>query len=370
MEISIALRLDIETVKILVNTTNLNNPGGVANYYRVLDPFLSPYADYHQIGGRVGDKGLVKNVVRLFGDYVGFIRKIRLTPYDCVVLNPSLGKKSLLRDSIFAMLCLLLKKKFVIFFRGWDEEFESKNKLLVKSLFKYVLFNATGVIVLGEAFKEKLLSYGYEGKILKETTVADIKYDNEKDVLSWKEKDTIEILYIGRLVKEKGVLIAIDVVVELTKKFPNIVMNIAGDGKDFILAQEYIEKKQAKNVFMVGDVRGVGKEGLLKSADVLLFPTEYGEGLPNCIVEGMAYGLVVCSTNVGGIPDLVEKTKTGKVVTLNRAEEYVEFLEKLLSNKKMIRESQRENCSYGIRHLSAKAVAGRYIKNIERFLRD
>ena len=47
----------------------------------------------------------------------------KLTKFDHVFLNPSLGKSSMAREMFYAKHCVKRNKKFSIFFHGWNWDF-------------------------------------------------------------------------------------------------------------------------------------------------------------------------------------------------------------------------------------------------------
>jgi glycosyltransferase involved in cell wall biosynthesis len=79
-----------------------------------------------------------------------------------------------------------------------------------------------------------------------------------------------------------------------------------------------------------GFTRDVAAE--LRRMDIFVLPSLFGEGLPMVILEAMAYGLPVVSTNVEGIPDALDHGKAGVVVDAGSAEALTETLQQLIAN--------------------------------------
>jgi glycosyltransferase involved in cell wall biosynthesis len=106
--------------------------------------------------------------------------------------------------------------------------------------------------------------------------------------------------FIGRLSPEKNPLLAIDIANKL--KMPLIM---AGDGP---LKSEIVLR--LKNDF--NHVTFLGWQNPLdfyKKIDCLILTSEV-EGLPNVILEALASGLPIISTDVGGIPDVLSNTNS------------------------------------------------------------
>ena len=73
-----------------MNTTDSENLGGVASYYRNLRPFFNSNIEYFTVGARHKISGKNWNIFRIFNDYYEFIKRLRNQDYDIVHLNPSL----------------------------------------------------------------------------------------------------------------------------------------------------------------------------------------------------------------------------------------------------------------------------------------
>ena len=110
---------------------------------------------------------------------------------------------------------------------------------------------------------------------------------------------------------------------------------LAGSGEIEKL-QAIIEEKGISQYFSFpGWVRKEEKENLLKNADIFLLPS-YTEAMPMSILEAMGYGLPIVTTNVGGIPQLVEDGKNGYMTDPGNIDSFVKAILKLISNNELI----------------------------------
>jgi len=105
-------------MKILINTPDIKLPGGVANYYKGLKEYWTEDVHYNAIGGR----NSIPGPVMLIYDYIKFIFICLIKKYDVIILNPSLGKTSVMRDSLFLKIASFFKIKTIVFFIGWADE--------------------------------------------------------------------------------------------------------------------------------------------------------------------------------------------------------------------------------------------------------
>ena len=125
------------------------------------------------------------------------------------------------------------------------------------------------------------------------------------------------IVNVGRLVPQKNHYILIDAISKLPKKFDDYVLCIYGVGplKDELLS--YIKKLNLeKRVFLMGEIDNVQEE--IKDASLFVLSSNY-EGLPNSLIEAMALGLPVISTDCpcGGPSTLIKNNINGILVPVN-----------------------------------------------------
>lgn len=159
--------------------------------------------------------------------------------------------------------------------------------------------------------------------------------DKEFPKIGFKEKfgtDSKLILYSGRLVPWKGAGAVIETIPQLLEKFGNVHFLILGDGPE----KENL-KSQISNLKISGNVHLLGKiehdkiAGYLKEADLFILNTNY-EGMSHAIMEAMAAGVPVVTTNVGGNKELIEDDKEGSLVGYNNKEELYSAIVKILSD--------------------------------------
>lgn len=113
------------------------------------------------------------------------------------------------------------------------------------------------------------------------------------------------ILYVGRLVKVKGVKFLI----EAMRDCPKETLIIVGDGPE----RSNLRRAAAglDNVSFVGSVYRDKVDEYLARAKILVLPSLRDEGLPNVIMEAMVRGVPVVATRGAGVPDLVQHGETG-----------------------------------------------------------
>lgn len=139
-----------------------------------------------------------------------------------------------------------------------------------------------------------------------------------------------QIIFAGRLSKEKGM----DVLVEICKKLSDdIDVLILGAGPE----EEKIKDlaKQQKNVHFLGYLPKDKTIPLIRGSDVLIQPS-LSEGISSTILEAMACKTPVITTNVGGNKELIEHNKTGFLVEPNSSAQILDLLSIVFSNDSKI----------------------------------
>lgn len=119
-----------------------------------------------------------------------------------------------------------------------------------------------------------------------------------------KEKKKITILFIGKIIFEKGIFDLLKIFQEIVLKYPDIkfYMNIVGDGKDKHILTKEISK--IENIHYFGWIDSENKLlDIYNKSDLLICPTRpgYPEGVPRVIDEALSLYKLVIASKVGGI---------------------------------------------------------------------
>ncbi|MCG8365967.1 MAG: glycosyltransferase [Pseudanabaenales cyanobacterium] len=131
----------------------------------------------------------------------------------------------------------------------------------------------------------------------------------------------IQLITIARLVEKKGVEYGIRAVAKLAKDHRNLEYMIVGDGYLREPLEQLIQELEVADIVkLVGWKQQAEIIQLLSHADILLAPSVTSrkngdqEGIPVVLMEAMAMGLPVLSTQHSGIPELVEDGVSGFLV--------------------------------------------------------
>lgn len=352
--------------KILIHAPNLSTPGGKQNYYDALQGKFQCDVDFFFYGSQGRKESVFGVFLRLCRDYWEFYRQLKKNNYQLVHLNPSLNLKSFFRDSIFALIGATSTSKMVVFWRGWNWDFERKYVRNILPYFRFTFGKANAMICLASDFSGRLKEYGYNKPIYLETTVVNDKImEQGASRKPAPKRGGITLLFLSRIEKVKGIYETVDSLQSLQRKIGAIKLHIAGTGGELENLKSYVAENNLQNIEFLGWVDTDKKIQTFKEADIFVLPTYHGEGMPNCILEAMANGKPVVTTNIGGVKDFFEDGKMGFLVNIKDSEDLTQKLETLISNPILMDQMGEYNISYANERFSAKLVCQR-LENIFR----
>lgn len=183
--------------------------------------------------------------------------------------------------------------------------FKEKNAFLRNVFMKELLHRADGIIAISKYVKKTVrdifnindnaIEVIYNGVDTSDFIFKESRQD---------ESTTLNIIYVGRLIKEKGVQIlvkAIDILGYKTK----IKCYIVGSGKYENELKKIVEEKNlGDRIEFLGRRRDI--DVLLGKADVFIHPALWQEGFGITIVEAMSAGKICICSNCGAIPELID----------------------------------------------------------------
>jgi len=158
----------------------------------------------------------------------------------------------------------------------------------------------------------------------------------ELDAYTFREREKIEpkLLYVRSFAKIYNTKMAIRVLESLSKKYPSISLCMVGPDRDGSLEETKAFAKKLGLEDKVTFTGGLPRDEWLALAndyDVFINTTNF-DNLPVSIVEAMALGFPIVSTNVGGLPYLIEDGIDGLLVDKNDDKMMSEKIELLLND--------------------------------------
>lgn len=347
-------------MKILFLVPDLKKPGGVANYYNAIRSSLPGNVHYF-IRGTRKNASMLKNAFTFVTDYLRLLMTVR--HYEVVLINTSFARSGIIRDALFCLICRMYRKPYIIFFRGWDRQFQQKiSGAFLNKLFRSTFLCASKILVLSSSFADFIRGCGYHRKIVVETTIVDDKLFIGLDIESLvqaREKTVPKLLFLSRLEKNKGILECIEIHKRLNALgFKNELL-VAGSGG----AEALLKDDGDTGIIKMGYVSGTSKIDAYRAAHFYLFPSTHGEGMPNSVLEAMMFGLPIITTRVGGIRDFFCDSMGISTETPD-VNVYLEYIVRVLKKQIDVHQVAVNNHRYALEHFSQDVVAERLLKAI------
>lgn len=236
------------------------------------------------------------------------------------------------------------------------------NKLLKKIILRF-LEKASLIIVLNQVEKTFLLnnySFLSDSRVHVLPNAIDSK---STDIFTQKkQEDTkLNILYLGRIDKNKGLSLILEALVGLKEKNIDFTFYIGGVGPDTEWFVHECNQQIPNNYIYKGLVSGDNKQNLFAKSHVFLLPSRF-EGLPMALLESMNNRIVPVVTPVGAIPEVVYHGQNGFLV--NDKQDIITILE-LLSKDKITLNQLGENARNTI---TSRFSMTSYIENFDSIL--
>ncbi|HDK27526.1 MAG TPA: glycosyltransferase family 1 protein [Candidatus Atribacteria bacterium] len=315
----------------------------------------------------LGDKIQIKNGIAMpedieivelpgFKGVIDFIRKsIWILPKLIPVLHKEIKKSDavmVMHDDFLGLITLLQarkQKKPHLLFLGGNQVEVVRNKYtglkrwgaiylahLFEKIDQYWMDHGLTVLVTGREMIERLSAperyiYPYFTSLISDE---DIIYRKPRDISS----NSTNILYAGFLTENKGVHILLEAFARFREKYhtPDIKLHLAGDGYFRPKLEEICQQlKITENVIFYGFIGDKEKlKQLFREADMFVLPSK-SEGIPKVLLEAMAYGVPILTTNVGGIPDIIEDGVNGLLIPPGSPGGFVKGMAKILFDAKL-----------------------------------
>lgn len=146
-------------------------------------------------------------------------------------------------------------------------------------------------------------------------------------------QESIVIISTARIVIDKGYDVLTKAIVMGREKWQNVRFLIVGDGSFLPEMKDAIRQNGLEDIVVFTGYRDDIPD-LLAASDVFALCT-YHETLCNAVLEASYYGLPVLSTNVGGIPEIVQDGVSGYLLSPGDAESVYRHLIELTENREL-----------------------------------
>ncbi len=173
-----------------------------------------------------------------------------------------------------------------------------------------------------------------------------------------------EIVSIGRLEKQKNHHLLIDAFSKFQKNNDGYELIIYGEGSLRNELETYAEQKLKKNTYSFPGKKSDVLERIT-GASLFVLSSNY-EGMPNALIEAMAIGLPVISTNcpAGGPNELITSGENGLLVSVGNTEELTKAMEKVVREEEFATKIANEAREI-INKLDINLIANKWLSYLE-----
>lgn len=204
----------------------------------------------------------------------------------------------------------------------------------------------------------------YKNKCFKWGYFPETKLYNIEELLKQKNNEKIEIIWVGRFIKEKHPEYVIKLAQKLKEKNYNFEIKMIGNGKLFEKVKSQIEKYSlTEQIKLVGAVKSDKVRSYMEKANIFICTSDKSERWGVVLNEAMNSGCaVIAYKGIGGVPFLIKNNENGLAYT--RLNDFYKKTIKVIDNKEL-REKLSINAYKTISEVWTAKVA---VQNFEKLV--
>ena len=241
-------------------------------------------------------------------------------------------------------------------------------KYLIKRMYKYACSNAKFVFFQNKHNQDFFI----ENNIVNsEKTIlipgSGVNIEKFKPVGRNKKDNNIRFLFIGRIMKEKGIEEYVKAAEKITNRYNHVEFKILGPFEEDKYKNMVLYNKN-KKIMYLGKSDDVRNE--IKEADCIVHPS-YHEGMSNVLLEGAAMGKPLIASNIPGCKEIVEDGYNGYLFEVKSVKSLEEKLVQFINLDKGTRELMGQNSrNKVVKEFDRKIVIDEYMKAIKVVLKE
>jgi len=327
-----------------------NDNGRADEFTKLGCTFIETAFDRHSINP-------VKEV-KLFSMYIKLIRNVR----------PDIVLTYTIKPNIYAgMVCALLGIPYIANITGLGTAVE-KGGIIQKIaiiLYKIGLRRAQMVFFQNSENRDFMLNHGIIKGAYGTIPGSGVNLQKYKP-LEYPNGETTDFVFIGRIMKEKGIDQYIDAAKYIRGKYPQTRFHICGAFEENY--GEQMKEFQDSGIILY---HGVVKDmiSLYQIASCTIHPSYYPEGLSNVLLESCACARPIITTNRAGCREVVDDGVNGFICKQKDSEDLIKQIEKFIAlpyeKKKQMGLAGRAKVE---KKFDRNIVVEAYLKEIERIL--
>ncbi|MCL1049583.1 glycosyltransferase [Shewanella abyssi] len=199
----------------------------------------------------------------------------------------------------------------------------------------------TGDILESFSRKYSLKTYQFVDLMIKPPSV-----DSLIPAESLKKQGKLNLLFVGRVVEDKGVF---DLIQAISEQKSMVKATFVGDGPDLEQARDLVKSKTLEHLInFTGQLPHIELNQLYADCDLVVIPSNNNyEGFPRVIMESWSYHKPVIISNVGGINAFVQDNVNGFIVEPGNVAQLSTLLANISADNEML-----NGLSEGVKEMS------------------
>lgn len=173
--------------------------------------------------------------------------------------------------------------------------------------------------------------------------------------------DSFVLLYVGRLIKLKGVDYIIKAVPTLRKEIPNLKVMIIGNGTEMSSLIELSKELEVEGIVSFTGRKDIKALPLYYSAADIYIQLSIDEGFSNTIPQAMACEVPVICARTGGLIELVSDEKTGFLIYSRNSEEVAKAVLRVYNDRDLGKRTGQNARHYVMKKLTWDDCMGNLI---------
>lgn len=244
-------------------------------------------------------------------------------------IKPDVVLTYTIKPNIYAgMACTSLGIPYIVNITGLGTAVENKGVMqyITLNLYKFALRRAKKVFFQNKENRDFMLKKGIIKGIYDVLPGSGVNLKNYS-VSEYPQGETVDFLFVSRIMKEKGIDQYLEAAKEIRAKHPETRFHICG----------FCEEKYEKKLYDLNASGIVLYHGLVKNMTEVyqktcctIHPTYYPEGLSNVLLESAASGRPIITTNRAGCREVVDDAINGFIVEEKNSQDLVDKIEKFL----------------------------------------
>lgn len=319
-------------MNILITAPSLNptkNVSGVATVVNTIIQHNMQHRYYHYLLGRP-DKPVNKFMwlTQLIYQLLFLPFALKRNKVDIVHQNLPFDPKGVLREFIINLWCRLLSVPVVLHVHGGVFMTQGTKSNFFQKLSCSLFQKSSCVIVLSEIEQDVLKEkFAYLNATVLPNSIDSSVFKSDRQI---RKKDKPNLLYLGRIEKNKGIYELIEALKKLKQNFPFRFV-LCGTGPLVEHVTRECSSFLGHDFEYKGIVSGEAKINIIKESNIFLLPS-YFEGLPMALLETMATGVVPIVTNVGSMKHIIKHGVNGLLIEKQNTDDLYEKLEIALND--------------------------------------